>query len=185
MDLNKRDLEWFNEIQSGNEIAFTQLFHAYYSALCRFALIIVKDRTSAEEIVQQLFINLWQKAGKLVIHSSVKAYLFTSTRYESIHFLNSVNKNLELDEVENFELVSNDKIPSELLEQKDLAKIINECISRLPARCRQVFILHKVDGLKYREISEILEISEKTVENHLIKALRIIRQTIRSSQPID
>ncbi len=157
--------------------AVDQLFNDYYRDLCHKAFRILNNKEIAEDIVQDVFFKLWESRKKINIKISLKAYLNRMVFNESISYLRK-NKAL-IDFSDELEVEDTSAIPDELIEQKDLKKIIDSAINKLPPACKTIFLLSRIDELSYKQISEKLDISIKTVENQMGKALKILRQSIK------
>ncbi len=180
--LNTSIIDIFNQIKSGNKAEFDKLFRQYYQDLCRFAVYLSCSPTDAEEIVQDIFFKIWINRKKLTVHSSIKTYLFTSVRNSvyNLHKHEKVkNKYIEYEKAENINVESNDSLFHEEVINK-----INQTIDKLPDKRKQVFKLSKIEGLKYKEIAERLNISVKTVENHMGEALKFLRKNLNKSELI-
>jgi len=172
--IKDNEKEWPSE---NREAYFEVLFHTYYKQLCRFSFRIVHDKDKAEDVVQTCFINFWQKRELIVIQTSFKAYLFRSVYNRSINeYTRSkkiINEELSvLNEVSGS--ISED--PILLMQAHEMQKKIDQAIAAMPDGCRMVFMLSREDQLSYKEIAEMLQISIKTVENQMGKALRIMRE---------
>ena len=153
------------------------IFREYYQGLVNFGVSIVGDRDSSEEMVQLVFVNLWENREKIDTGKPLKSYLFTSVRNRCLNYLRDKKKynSYVLDlEIADTELVFNDED-----DLSDVQKKIEDALQKLPEKCREVFILSKINGLKYREIADKLGISIKTVENQISKALRILREELK------
>lgn len=153
----------------------------YYVSLCHFAYTYLKNKEDTEEIVSDIFFTLWKNRDHLVIDKNVKAYLYIAVKNASLAQIKK--KKPDFVDLDNSELrlsksITESTTPDRIIEIAQLRHQIDQAVDRLPARCRQVFIMNRVDHLKYREISEILNLSEKTVENHIIKALQLLRQSL-------
>ncbi|HSY61849.1 MAG TPA: RNA polymerase sigma-70 factor [Cytophaga sp.] len=172
--INDNEKEWPSENQ---EAYFEALFHTYYKQLCRFSFRILHDKDKAEDVVQTCFINFWQKRESINIQISFKAYLFRSVYNRSINEYTRSKKiiNEEITVLnETSGSVSDD--PILLLQAQEVQKKIDQAIATMPDGCRTVFMLSREDQLSYKEIAEMLQISVKTVENQMGKALRIMRE---------
>ena len=171
-------------LKSGDITAFEMLFRTYYQPLCNYAYTFVQDRDEAEEIVQSTFLNVWEKRDNLSIHTGVKPYLYAMVRNASLNVLKhekikQQHVTMELAVAErSVESVTRTVIASEL-ETK-----IYKAMDKLPEQCRLVFKLSRFEELKYSEIAEQLDISIKTVENQMGKALKIMRDQLKDYLPL-
>jgi RNA polymerase sigma-70 factor (ECF subfamily) len=170
------DSELFTLLKQGNEVAFDELYNRYWSALLSAAWKRVGSREAAEEIVQDLFTQLWMKRSDLDVQGTPAAYLFTAIKYKVLnhHMKEDVRKRYR-DTLE----IQADYSIEEAVIAKDLAIRLEEEVAHLPMKCRAVFDLSRKQHKSHKEIAEILHISEKTVENHLTKALRLLRTNFR------
>ncbi len=166
--------EWPSE---NKEAFFESLFHTYYKTLCRFSFRIVHDKEKAEDVVQSCFINFWQKRDVLTLHASFKSYLFRAVYNRSINEYNQSKKNRH-EELSVLEEESSSRSDDPLLQLQavELEQKIAQAIGSMPEGCRTIFLLSREEQLSYKEIAEMLEISIKTVENQMGKALRIMRE---------
>ncbi len=171
-------------LKAGNLTAFEMLFRTYYQPLCNYAFTFVQDRDEAEEIVQSTFLNIWEKRENLSIHTGVKPYLYAMVRNACLNVLKhekikQQHVTMEMAIAErSIESVARTIIASEL-EAK-----IHGAMDHLPEQCRLIFKLSRFEDLKYAEIAEQLNISIKTVENQMGKALRIMREQLRDYLPL-
>ena len=154
--------------------SFENLFREYFSPLISFARKILVDEDDAREVVQKVFINLWEKREEIDLSTSLKSYLFTSVHNRSLNVIRD-RKKFSFEEVPD---MAGDWDVSAQIESMELEEKINEALQALPEKCRQIFELNRFDGLKYSEIAAQLEISVKTVENQMSKALRILREKL-------
>ncbi|WP_344927460.1 RNA polymerase sigma-70 factor [Aquimarina addita] len=166
------------DMQHENWTGFKAMFNQHYSWLCSYIYKISKDESLAQDIVQIVFINLWEKRKTITINSSTKNYLLRSCHNQYLKHLRSINSQCTRLDTLKLETLC------ELYEEEETAwkeqkiKDINVAIEALPPKCKQVFILHKFEHIKYKEIAEIMGISIKTVENHIGKALLHLRKSI-------
>lgn len=175
----------FIDLEKNHKIdSFNILFKLYYEKLLFVAVNYVNNKEVAEELVQDVFVRIWQKKEDITLNTNINSYLFISIKNACLDYLKSkkykLSKNTSLLQEEaliNFNAFSDDAASSMI--EKELEKQIFIAIEALPAKCRKVFIKSRIDGLKYKEISEELEISTKTVENHISKALKHFRIQLR------
>ncbi|HVU85341.1 MAG TPA: RNA polymerase sigma-70 factor [Puia sp.] len=170
--------------------AYKELFTSLYSYLFQFTKTLVKSKEPAEEIISDVFIKVWEKRKELEKIENLKLYLYVSTRNHAYNYLDKQKNNATnpLDDVQ-AEFTSVYFDPEQLLITADMLARIQKAIDQLPPRCKMIFKLTKEDGLKYREVAELLNISIKTVENQLAIAVEKIgnavsfdiRKTISSS----
>ena len=158
-----------------DESSFEQLFRVYYPRLCAFAGTLLDDRSEAEEVVQTMFCRLWEQRTSLEVTSSVQAYLFRAVRNAS---LNQIKKTQIRDayKVMNLDnLNQNPDFQPDRITESALSQRIEKAIADLPEQCRLVFKLSRFEEMKYKDIAEHLNISIKTVENQMGKALKRLR----------
>ncbi|MDP1802844.1 MAG: RNA polymerase sigma-70 factor [Bacteroidota bacterium] len=154
---------------------FEDLFISNYNTMCNIARNIIKDSDGAQDIVQEVFIKLWDKKTALLEISNVKGYLFRATTNASINYLSQNKKIISL-ETSGVTLSIN---PDETITTKELEAKIQYALDRLPPKCKAIFILSRFEGMKYAEIAEHLDISEKTVKNQMLIALNKMREDLR------
>lgn len=158
-----------------DEKAFELLFRSNFKGLCFFALKYVKDFETAKEIVQDAFVILWEKRAGMDTERSVKSYLTTAIHNKCYNYLRDNRKfNPEIMNLENLVQPGGYEFNDKLVEV-ELAEEIKQAIEELPEKCRQVFLMSRDGNLKYQEIADKLEISVKTVETHMSKALQHMR----------
>jgi len=170
--LELSEIKLLAEIKNNSETAFDQLFRMYYKNLVHFAIKITKNRENAEEVVQELFVQFWTKRHQLELNISIKSYLYRAVFNNCVHFNKRQNRYEKTDISAAFDL-GNDF--ENLLEQTELEVKIYQLIDQLPAECRKVFKLSRFEELKNKEIAEKLEISIKTVETQMTRALKFLR----------
>lgn len=168
-------------IREGDKGAFEQLFFEYFHDLCAYALQITSSNEQAKDIVQEVFYNLWKRRKDWTVHTSLKAYLFRSVHNEALNHIDYRQYRREAKEQFKEHLKNSIANRTKSLRKVDsqLLKKIWDVVRDLPKRRRSVFTLHRKHGLSYKEIAQVLEISRKTVENHMGLALKDIRDKIR------
>jgi len=170
---HKKEVKLFNKIKEGDKKAFEQLFSFYYDSLCNFAYLFVQDTQVAEEAVSDVFVNIWRKKERINIELNLKSYLYKSTKNAVISYTRK--RKLNIVSIDEYKDASGIETPETLLIKTEKTEHFNKILMTLPKKAGLVFRMHKVDGMKYREIAEVLGISEKTVENHMGNSLRHLR----------
>lgn len=172
------DTQLMECLSNDNRLAFEYIFKTYYQDLCRFGVTYVKDIDIAEELVQQIFINIWERRYELSISTSMKSYLFTAVRNKSFNYIKlqlpKEYKKVDIDDAGFID--SNNKEEDIVFE--DLKVYVANAIDSLPAKCKVIFNLSRNSGLTYKEIAEELDISVKTVENQIGIALKKLREQL-------
>lgn len=170
------DFELNALLQQGNEASFTQIFNRYWDKLYFIAHKHLKSSQLAEEIVQDVFLTLWEKRETLTIHS-LPLYLAAMTRYAVYHKLAGQKKQ----QVIGMQGIINEPSTSKDLEYLDnrlLIEIIEKLSNQLPKKCRMVFIQNKLMDIPLQQVADNMNISSKTAEAHLTKALKSMRKNI-------
>jgi len=170
-------------LQEGNQKVFQSIVYTYSDSLLVFSIGFVKKREIAEEIVSDAFVALWNQRGRITEIRDLKSYLYILVRNGSISYLRKASgrKEISLENLHDFYALplitpENDEIAEDILEQ------INKAIEQLPPKCKMVFTLAKIQGIKYKEISTILDISVKTINNHIANALVHISQSLNGNK---
>ena len=165
------------EIRNGNEEAYQSVYYHYYESLCNYAMSFIRNREKAEDIVQEVFLKLWIKRASLKTGGSLKPYLYKMTYNEFVNTFRKDNRYQE--ELDIFKVVALSSVIQESEEAWQYSlKRMKDAIDNLPPRCKEIFLMHKRDGLKQKEIAESLCISVKTVENQVAKALKSLREKL-------
>lgn len=181
----------FKLLKDGNEAAFEVVFKTYYSRLHAFCKEYVIDSSIAENIVQDAFMVLWNKRKKLKEDTNLNAYLYTIVKNFSLKHLRKTrisNTYQQYEKSKKEELALNAMALSELetnnLAFKEIEQIIQETLSTLPPRCREVFEMSRFNGLKNREIADKLDISDKAVEANISRALKSLKVSLSDYLPL-
>ncbi len=181
----ERDL--LQRITSGDTEAFRELFAVYYRPLSSFAASLVIDREAAKDIIQDVFIRIWENRKTLEIHTSLKAFLFTCVRNSAMDHIRKQKRFSGL-ERELMEILSGPgsikNAPPEALNSiiyNETCELVESAIEKLPEQCRRIFVMSRYQGLKHKQIAEKLNISSKTVEAHIYTALKFLRERIKKS----
>ncbi len=166
-------------MQKGDEAGLRAIFDEYYQYLFVVASQYIKDYDISKDIVQDVFYELWKKRDRIDIQTSLKAYLRRATINRSLNWIKREQKLQWGDDYVDNQREDEDISPQQRLELKDLQDIINHTINQLPERCRVIFKLSRIEQLSHKEISEQLNISTKTIENQMTKALKSIRKAVQ------
>jgi RNA polymerase sigma-70 factor (family 1) len=174
----------FEHIKQGNQRVFEQVFRQHYASLCRYANGILKDEDEAEEIVQNMFVGVWEKRQDIGINQSIKSYLYRSVHN---HCLNRI-KHLKIRETHQEYVTFHEsgafEAVTETVYKNELEERIVSAVAKLPEQCRIIFSMSRFEELKYNEIAERMGLSVKTIENQIGKALKIMRKELAEFIPI-
>jgi len=160
---------------------FKAIFLQYYYALCLYAYKIVQDMSVAEDLVQDVFFDTWEKRHEIDLTQSLKSYLYKVTYHKCIDHVRQIHIREEKlnkpDEGTFFDMYTQNSIPSQYdeIHINEIIKEINICKTKLPPQCRHIFELSREENMKNKEIAGLLDISIKAVEKQLTKALKEIR----------
>ncbi|MBN2214848.1 MAG: RNA polymerase sigma-70 factor [Bacteroidales bacterium] len=160
------------ELKLSNEGSFKELSYKYHSRLCRYAYYILGNKQWAEDVVQSFFARIWEQREDLEIEGKMENYLFVSVRNASYNFLKS---NL-LQKMRETEYVMNQTEDKSRIDKESFFKKLQEALGRLPEQCREIYCLKNMEGLTYKEIADYLQISEKTVDVQIYRALKKLRE---------
>lgn len=155
--------------------AFEQLFKAHYRSLHAYARVIVRDEDAAEEIVQGIFLKLWERRELLSVQTSVKAYLYKCVYNDSLNHMRHQKTKKKYEDFTVHAMDQHHEAASKRVELTELQHNLDIALNELPEQCRTIFQMSRFEELRYREIAEALGLSVKTVENQIGKALRILR----------
>ena len=161
-------------LNKDREEEFEIVFKKHFKSLHAYACTIVKDEVMAEEMVQNVFCRLWEKSDQIEIRESVSGYLYRSVYHESLNYL----KHLKVrDAYQTYAIhqVENTNNTSHNLELQELEERLESALKELPEKCRTIFQMSRFEEMKYQEIADKLELSVKTIENQMGKALRLLR----------
>jgi RNA polymerase sigma-70 factor (family 1) len=182
--MQESDQQVFLAIQSGQTPAFEMLFKTYYQPLCRYATSYLKDADGAEEIVQAAFIGLWEKRKSITIETSLKSYLYRAIRNSCLNELKHEQVKQKYFANESLKGEAQSAPADHLAIHEELEDKIRAAIQTLPEQCRLIFTMSRFEELKYQEIADQLNLSVKTVENQMGKALKIMRVQLKEYLPL-
>jgi RNA polymerase sigma-70 factor (ECF subfamily) len=176
--LEQPEIQLVSNIREGNKQAFEEVFRQYYQHLCSYAYQIIHDHADSEEIVQDLFVKLWQKRDQLNVETSLKSYLFRSVHNSCLNHIKHNNIRDAYMQQFRHENPENEQYASGNDDTADLHKAIGKAIDALPPERKKVFLMIRYEERKYKEVAEILGISVKTVENQMTKAIQFLKKAL-------
>ncbi|WP_207632714.1 RNA polymerase sigma-70 factor [Foetidibacter luteolus] len=169
-------------LAAGDETALTVIYRQYWKPLFISAYNVLKDKAVCEDLLQEIFLQLWAKRERLEIQESLQAYLFAATRYQVFaHIKKCAGREAALDKLAPRLIIVTAEEP---MLQKDLNRQVEKVIAGLPEKCRQVYRLSREAHLSHKEIAEKLSISPKTVENQLTIALHRLRVFLKEAMAV-
>jgi RNA polymerase sigma-70 factor, ECF subfamily len=176
---NEEEKHFLEKALKGDTSAFEKIYRSYVKQLCSFAAYYLKSFDIAEDIVQNVFLILWERRDSIRIDGCLKTYLFTSVRNLSLNFLKHQTIHLNSLDIYSRLFSLPAATPHELAVQQEFDVLLTQALEKIPERCRIVFILSRYFDMKYAEIADILEISVKTVDAHMVKAVKNLRSNLR------
>ncbi len=183
MESQLSDYELFLLINRRDEAAYFQLFKRYSKQLIEFSCFLLrKDLLLAEEVVSDIFFRIWQNSNLTSIENP-KAYLYKAVKNASLNELAKASRHNYVDIEKAFHVSGNEISALDNFIQTERFKELEDIIDLLPARRKRVFKLSRIDGLKHKEISTLLDISLRTVEDHISNALLFIQKIINQKSP--
>lgn len=186
--VQESDLKYTNSLKEN----FDKIYILYFPRMFAFAKEYVLFDEDAENIVQDIFTMLWEKREILTVEISLTAYLFALVKNKCINLLQhkltieeySKNKQEEYNEELSFKLYSLEQFSNSLSSDDDIQQLVERAIEKLPPKCREILIKCKIEGLKYKQIAEEMNISVNTVENQMSIALKRLRVELKNYVPI-
>jgi RNA polymerase sigma-70 factor (family 1) len=172
---NHSDQDLVNLLKAGNLSAFNEIYERFNGLLYIYARKMVKDKDEAEDLVQEVFITLWDKAGSLELKNFLSSYLYSAVRYKFFDLVS--RRKVRSDYAAAFQTLIEDAswTTDDYINEKELSALVEKEVANLPVKMREVFELSRNAGLSHREIAGKLNLSEKTVRNHVNHALKILR----------
>lgn len=170
-------------LDKGNKKAFTDFYIQYFKRLLIESDKYVKDIYVAEEVVQDVFLKIWERSDDLTQIQSIKSYLYRSVINASINYVNR-QRNLEQHHQKIVDEFTEDQA-DQLDEENELIVLLFDEIEKLPPKCKEIFKMNRFERLKYREIALKLDVSERTVENHIANALKLLREAMLKKRNVE
>ncbi len=176
--MNLKDQYTLMRLREGDLAAFESLFHRYHPGMCSYAESLTHKCEVAEEIVQDVFYNVWKNRKEFRITSSWQSYLYRAVFNNSMMYLRKMKREMPLDEVKTGHLLSDREDPSSEYDLQEINGIIIKTLEEMPERTRMIFSMNRFEGMKYKEIARKLSVSVKTVEANMGKALKTLRSSL-------
>jgi RNA polymerase sigma-70 factor (ECF subfamily) len=172
---NLADTELLKLMRGGDQTAFNAIYERHCPALYRTALRLLDDEEAAKDVVQEVFINIYERSKTASI-LNLQAYLYQAAKYQCFMHLRAGRISEKHLTRMNTVLVSNEL--EEQLHAQELQQLVDQSLARLPEKCREVFYLSRFESLSNKKIAERLNISHKTVENQITKALKMLHMSV-------
>lgn len=177
---------------TATDLLFSRLYVSYFARLVRFASLYVSSAEDAENIVQDFFLRLWEQKGILTELQRPDAFIFSSVKHRCLNFLRSQLSTLDgrralsdvVEQEYRFKLYSLQMLDESEMSIDEIEQMLQKAIDTLPERCREIFVMSKLKGMKYREIAVTLQLSVNTVENQMAIALKKLREELRDCLPL-
>ncbi|AWW32126.1 RNA polymerase sigma-70 factor [Echinicola strongylocentroti] len=166
-----------------DEVLFETSFNSHFQALYAYACMLVKDEDEAEEIVQTVFLKIWEKRESIAITSSLKAYLYQMVYRDSMNHIRHQKVKQKHQDI-TLHQINDNGLQMDEGQDHELMDALKKALQGLPEKCRKVFLLSRYETLKYQEIADRLGISVKTVETHMGKALKHLRVELADFLPL-
>jgi RNA polymerase sigma-70 factor (ECF subfamily) len=167
----EKEIVWVRLLRQGNNAGLRALFDKYYVVLCRYVSTIIGDHEAAEDVVQSIFIYLWEHHDSIDIHTDIKKYLFTAAKNKALNWLRDNSRFTSLSPEETDISIYEDLS----VEMEELHNLIEKAIQNLPDKCKEIFQLSRDEELTYKEIASLKGISQKTVEAQIHIAIKKLR----------
>ncbi len=173
---------WCRRLAAGDAAAFEELFRATHASLVHYAVTFTRDRPAARDLVQDAYVRIWERRAGLDPQRSLKALLFRTVRNLALNHARDHHTRRHL--LDGYDPgLYREHAPDEHTAGADLGRRLDAWIGELPGRQREALVLSRFDGLSHDEIAEVMEVSPRTVNNHLVKALRHLRERTRAYEP--
>jgi len=170
-----------NEIAAGNQEAFRQLFNVYCTRLIEFASALVRNKEAATDAVNAVFVKLWKARERIHSIQNLKVYLYSATKNTALNYLARKAHQLITEPFDDFSIqLREEQCPDQQLITEEIFNKIRMAVEELPPRCKMIFKLVREDGLKYKEVAEVLSVSVKTVDAQMVIAVKKISEKVKT-----
>ena len=178
MEVQINEAQLLQKLKAGDQSAFDRLFKQYYKYLVVIAYKYVKDDHLSRDLVQDVFMDLWKRRESINIEQSLKFFLRRAVINRSLSTIRK-NSRMSFEEDAGLNVATKNNETESHYQMKELHEVLEAAYAKLPARCLEVFKLSRHEGLSHKEIAVKLDISTKTIENQMTKALKIIRAALK------
>lgn len=178
------DAELINLLKADDERALYNLYNRYWDRLLQVAVQRLENLEESQELVQDIFIRLWDRRKEIELKYSLATYLSVAVKYQVINRMDKQHRKRQRENATLLAVAYTSASPEEILVEKELWARLEATIEQLPEKCRIVYRMSRDEGKTHKQIAEALDISESTVEKHIIKALKNIRSDLSASGPI-
>jgi len=173
------------KLSRGDETALAAIYKQYWEIMYLAAFNLVKKKEVCEDIVQEIFVSIWNNRENIKINTSLKSYLYTSTIYKVYDYFRKNSNVVKVELLESFDKRIQSSNPETKLIHTELMEFVDSVIEDLPTKCKEVFKLSREAQLTHKEIAQKLNISQRTVEGHIAKALKILRSSLGNAVTIE
>lgn len=168
------DDQLIDDVKENDYASYNHIFMLYYNRLCLFVASITNNTNDSEDIVQELFIKLWTDRRKINIQNTISGYLFQAAKNMALnHIRDTTNRKVAIEKLQQADFYIENE-----LETEEFRIALENCIDQLPARCKEVLLMYRVQELKQKEIAEKLNISIKTIKNQIWASLQRLRKCL-------
>jgi RNA polymerase sigma-70 factor (ECF subfamily) len=179
---NKSNIELVKLLKKGDMPAFNAIYNKYCYKLHEFVFMYLKQEEDAEEIVQEVFIKIWESRGKIDVYASFESFLFTIAYNATISLLRKrVSENKSREYLKSLQPIDTAEQVIDEIQFKELNQKVQSLLEQLTPRQKEIYLLSREEGLTHKEIAQKLNISENTVNNHLVTTLKYLKSHIDSS----
>ena len=169
------DTELFDLVKEGDVTAFAEIYNRYWALLYKHAYRLIKDQDLAQDVVQEVFVNLWDKINTIDLQFSISSYLYTAVRNKVLNLIQRDKvKNNYIESFANF-VACSEAITDYRLRERLLKEKIEKEVAALPSKMRQVFEMSRIQNMSHKQIAEELNLSDKTVKKQMSNAIKILR----------
>jgi RNA polymerase sigma-70 factor (family 1) len=170
------------QVVTGDLKTFEMVFRDYYKPLVRYGSTFLKDSDEAEDVVQQVFVSLWEKRTQLDIHTSIRAVLYKAVQNACLNKIKHLK--VRTSYAEDLKATTVHEDASDPVQANELNERIQLAVETMPEQCGRIFKMSRFEQLRYQEIADQLGLSVKTVENQMGKALKIVREELKDYLPL-